>query len=102
MHTCARASVPTFSYLREGLTNCAEIWCVIKDPFVRRLTIVNGGVFPYIWHAWTHCAGIWYVVADPPPCILKVLRMRGRVHPFSMSVATGRSGLIFGVLLETH
>ena len=42
--TCARADVAHFSYLGNGWTDCAEIWCVVRDPLARRFTEVYAGV----------------------------------------------------------
>ena len=43
VRTCARADVPPFPYLGNGWTDCAEIWCVVRDPLARLFAKVNGG-----------------------------------------------------------
>ena len=53
VRTCARADVPPFPYLGDGLTDCAEIWYAVRDlldkhfkrvPLAKRFTEVDGGV----------------------------------------------------------
>ena len=40
--TCEHAHVQMchFPYLRNGWTDCAEIWCVVCDPLAKRFAIV--------------------------------------------------------------
>ena len=40
----SRADVPSFQYRGNGLTDCAEIWYVVRDSLASRFTNVNGGV----------------------------------------------------------
>ena len=73
--TCARADVPPFPYLGNGWTDCAEIWCVARDPLARLFAKVHGGaqlhvstcapLFRISETAGTDCAEIWYVVRGP-------------------------------------
>ena len=66
------AHVPSFPYLGDGCTDCAEIWCVARDPLGRLFANVYGGTqlhvrtpFSYLGNGWTDCAEIWYVVRGP-------------------------------------
>ena len=61
-----------FYYLGNSWTDCAELWCVVRDPLVLRFTKVDGSVqvhvptpFPYLGNGWTDCAGTWCVFRGP-------------------------------------
>ena len=75
VRTCARADVPPFLYLGNGWTDCAEIWCVVRDPLARLFTNVHGGA---------------------------QLHMRTCATLFLISEMAGRIALKFGMCLETH
>ena len=60
---------PGVSYLGNGWTDCAEIWCVVRDQLAMRFTLPRGGVhlhvrtpFLYLENGWTDRAEIWHVV----------------------------------------
>ena len=72
VRTCARAVVPRFPYLGNGLTDCAEIWFLVRDQLAWRFTKVNGGVrvhvrnpFSYLGNDWTDCAETQCVIRGP-------------------------------------
>ena len=44
VRTCARADVSSFPYFGNGWTDCAEIWCVVRDPLTRHFLKVEDGV----------------------------------------------------------
>ena len=45
VRSCVLGDVPTSrTYLGNGWTDCAEIWCVVRDYLARRFTTVKGGV----------------------------------------------------------
>ena len=71
---CAR-----FSYLGNGWTDCAEIWCVVSDPLARSFANVQDGVYLNV----RTCA-------------------RGDVPLFCISETAGLLALKFGVCLGTH
>ena len=74
MRTCARADVPPFLYLGNGWTDCAEIWCVARDPLAKLFAKVNGGAHLHV-----------------------------RTCPlFRISETAGRIALKFGMWLENH
>ena len=57
VRTCICTPYP---YLGNGLTDCAEIWCVVREPLDRRFTEVDGGVqlhvstpFSYLGNGFT-------------------------------------------------
>ena len=63
--------LPSVSYLGNGWTDCADIWCVVRDPLALRFTLLRGEVhlhvrtaFPYLRNGWTDCDEICYAVVD--------------------------------------
>ena len=40
--------IPSVSYLENGWTDCAEIWCVVRDQLAMRFTKLRGGVYLYL------------------------------------------------------
>ena len=75
VRTCASADVPPFPYLGNGWTDCAEIWCVVRDPLAMRFTLLRGGVHLHV----RTCAPL-----------------------FRISETAGRIALKFGIWLGTH
>ena len=66
---------PSALYVGNGWTDCAEIWCVVKDQIAMRFTPLRGGMhlhpkrgahmctpFPYLGNGRTDCAETWYAV----------------------------------------
>ena len=105
---------PSVSYLMNGWTDCAEIWCVVRNQLAMHFTLLSGGVhlhvrtpFPYLWNGWSDSAEIWYVVRDQSAG--QFIQARDGVHLhvrtcaplFRISGTDGRIALKFGVLLET-
>ena len=48
VRTCASADVPGVTYLGNSWTDCAEIWCVVRDQFAMRFTLLRGGVHLHV------------------------------------------------------
>ena len=101
--------MPPFLYLGNGWADCAEIWCVVRDPLASLFANVHGGTqlhvrlrtpFSYLGIGWTDCAEIWYVVRDPlAKCFTKVdvryvCMCTSLLHISGMA---GRTALKFGV-----
>ena len=68
VRTCRCAPFPN---LRNGWTDCGEIWCVVIDQLARLFAQVNDGAgahgrtpFSYLGNGWTNYAEIWYAVRD--------------------------------------
>ena len=57
VRTCARADVPTFMYLGNGWTDCAEIWFVVRDQLAWHFTKVDCGVHVHI----RACATLFHI-----------------------------------------
>ena len=122
--TCAlRTCICTpFPYLGNGWTDCAEMWCVVRDPLARCFTKVWGGVhlhvltcacagvplFPYLGNGRINCTEIWCVVREP--FAMRFTEVYGGVQlhvrtctpPFRISETTGRIALKCGTRSETH
>ena len=71
-HTLKRT---TFWYLGHGWMDCAEIWCVVRDPLTRRFIDVYDGVQAHV----RMCASLFHI-----------------------SRTAGRIALKFGVSLWDH
>ena len=67
--------LPSVPYLRNGWTDRAEIWCVVRDPLAMRFTPLRGGVH---------------------------LRLRTCAPLFRLSGTARRIVLKFGMLLDTN
>ena len=72
VRTCRCALFP---YLGNGWTDCAEIWCVVRNPLARLFAKVNGGA---------------------------QLHVRTCSPLFRISETAGRIALKFSMWLETH
>ena len=53
MGVCASARVhvqvfTSVSYLGNGWTTCAEIWCVVRDQLDMRFILLSGGVYLHV------------------------------------------------------
>ena len=46
--TCTCADASPFLYLSNGLTDCTEIWYVVRNPLTRHFTEVDDGVQPHM------------------------------------------------------
>ena len=109
--TCARAEVPPVSYIGNGRTDFAEIWCVVKDKLAKCFTEVMSGIHlhvarayhsPYLGNGWTECAEIWCVAREP--LAMRFTQTKGGVHLhvqmckslFRISETAGRIALKFG------
>ena len=55
VRTCRCAHFP---YLGNGWTNCAEIWCVVRDTLASRFAKVKGGVNLHVRAADLHAAHV--------------------------------------------
>ena len=75
VRTCARADAPSVTYLGNSLTDCGEIWCVVRDPLAMRFTLFRDGVHLHV----RTCAPLFRILGT-----------------------AGRIALKFGMLLETN
>ena len=76
MRTCARADVAHFPYLGNGWTDCAEVWCVARDPLAKLLQEFMVG------HSCTRTCALLFRISE--------------------TAGRGRTALKFGMWLEAH
>ena len=67
VRTCARADVPNVLYLLNGWTDCAEIWCMVRDELAMRFTPLMGRVHLHV----RTCAPLFRISGTAGRIVLK-------------------------------